>query len=93
MVPFACLFASCARHVTWTPTLFHGESPSSETWPTARVLLLTGLLRGLWEIDPHEAFRYMDIFLPDRFPILLVGFCQTGSYDCFALYASFVLLS
>ena len=41
-------------HVTWTPTLFHGESTSNETRPTSRVLLLTGLLRGLWDFDPED---------------------------------------
>jgi len=50
---------------TWTPTLFHGESPSNETRPTARVLLLTGLLRGLWDFDPADDLCDTDIFLPD----------------------------
>ena len=53
-------------HVPWTPTLVHGESPSDETHPTARFLLLTGLLRGLWDFDSAEDLCDIDIFLPDQ---------------------------
>ena len=59
-------------HVTWTPTLFHGESTSNETRPTSRVLLLTGLLRGLWDFDPADDHCDLDIFSALHHPTSLM---------------------
>ena len=53
-------------HVTWVPTLYHGEIPSTDTRPTSRTLLLAGVLRGLWETDPEADVRDLDIYLPDQ---------------------------
>ena len=52
-------------HISWTPTLYQGEIPSKSTRPTNRVLLLAGILRGLWEPDPEADVRDLDIYLPD----------------------------
>ena len=60
-----CVFRT-DDHVTCTPTLFHGDSPSNETRPTARVLLLMGLLRGLGDVDPADDLCDIGIFLPDQ---------------------------
>jgi len=52
--------------LSWTPTLYQSEIPSKEsTRPTNRVLLLAGILRGLWEPHPEADVRDLDIYLPD----------------------------
>ena len=40
--------------------------PSNDTRPTARVLLLTGILRGLWDFEPADDLCDKDIVLPDQ---------------------------
>eukprot|EP01042_Synura_sphagnicola_P036517 gene36517-biopygen8334 len=54
------------HHLSWTPTLHQSKIPSKSTRPTNRVLLLTGILRGLWEPDPEADIRDLDICLPDQ---------------------------
>ena len=53
-------------HVTWTPFICQGELCSKDTRPTAKVLLLAGLLRGSSETDPEVDVRDLDIYLPDQ---------------------------
>ena len=48
-------------HVTWSPTLYQGEFPAKTTRPTSKLLLLSGVLRGLWETDPEADVRDLDI--------------------------------
>ena len=53
-------------HVTWTPFICQGEMCSKDTGPTAKVLLLAGLLRGPSETNPEVDVRNLDIYLPDQ---------------------------
>ena len=61
-------FLRTVDHITWTPTHYYqGKQPFIKTRPTTRVLLTTCCLLGrLWEVDPEDDIRDINIFIPDQ---------------------------
>jgi len=64
------------HHITRTPFLYQGQISYTDTRPTAKVLLLAGLLRGLWETGPKVDIHDLDIYIPDQ---SLVKSCRSPS--------------